>query len=323
MATNKTGRNIGALGNPRDTDPVPPVEPPVEPPVPPVESVPPVEPVVPPVVPPVPPVVPPVVEPPVEPPVAPALYITPTPQPPLQPPVEAGAMGAQDNQLLSRISQLEEQLNASKIEAERADLFNVVIPDDAEDAELMRSMYDTVTRPALERVNEYWATQFEKVQQSSADNTSNINTVSTEVTRQMEQDRIARTNQTILSEIPKFKDMMADSEFLKKAEAVIPGTQTSYMEQLSSAYNDGNASYVVEVANYLDKLGNQPAEVAEPMLGGQAGGQPAGNQSEFQYTHSDLTDMKQKYMRKEINVAEFREFTAKFDTAMQEGRVKF
>ena len=246
------------------------------------------------------------------------------------PPAQANsALEQQLNQMQEMLTQQQQQTEQLRRQQEQEALFQRSdftglnhIPE-----EQAAEIFDDVLAPALRRVHEHatqtFADQTTQMQEQLTSMRNQLGGQVDEVSRnqqQYAQQRREHTNSVILQADPNFESNMSDPQFMAAASAVIPGTNTSYMQELQQAYQADDAQQVIAVSQYIaSQAGTTPPVV--PVESGLASAtQPAGTQpiatapgGATQYTYEDMDTMIHSYKQGTISRPEYLKFKAEFD----------
>jgi hypothetical protein len=191
--------------------------------------------------------------------------------------------------------------------------------------EAARELTDKVMRPVLERMRSDYETRIADIERMSrerderyANNFKHIDESTAERAR-------VRTNQKLLAAHPDFQQLAASPEFARFKDQRIPGTRTTYGQEMARAYGDNDAEYVNETMALFKQT-----RIGAPSLAAVAGA-PSGTAATTvatrpaaapqKYSYEDLSKWRAQRRRGEITAAEEKRLVAAFKAAEGEGLV--
>lgn len=133
------------------------------------------------------------------------------------------------------------------------------------DPEVARELSDKMFRPMLQSIEQRLKTTYEK-------RIEDLSRGMTERDERMRNDRNARMNAKIRSAHADIDTFGTNPAFNDFRASRIPGTRTTYGEQLAAAYNEGDAAFVVELLDAFKARGQSPASTLAAIAGAPSGG---------------------------------------------------
>lgn len=189
------------------------------------------------------------------------------------------------------------------------------------DPEVAKEMSEKMFRPMLQGIEQRLKSTYEQ-------RIEELTRGMTERDERLRNDRNTRMNTKIRAahpDVDKFANSQAFNDFRSMR---VPGTRTTYGEQLAEAYNDGDAAFVVEILDaFVGSRPAAPSNALAAMAAAPSGGaassvatQPAGQPVSYKYT--ELSEWQAARRRGDISREEFAKRMDAFKKAEAQGLVE-
>lgn len=216
---------------------------------------------------------------------------------------EAKALLAQAQQ---RADEIERQ-RLSQVDLDNLEYF---------EADAAREIQERLLTPVLNQYN----TQITQLRSQLDEANARYEKQMADMKASRQQEQLAKVNADIRSKFPNVDAMVREPEYSEFMSRVIPGTRTTYGEQVAAAYNDGDVEYVTQMLTQYTE--NRPTleGIASPQINPVASS-PAAPVGE-QFSYDDLSNWRYQFNAGDLTREEYSARIKAFEAAQIDGRVQ-
>lgn len=225
--------------------------------------------------------------------------------------------------LQADITALTEKLSAREAAASEAELEKLLNFEGLENSE---NLNPEAAKELVNKVLKPFAAKLREVTEGKAQ--AEIDRISKKFDGlEARQDKNSRraVNREIMRHVPDIKTRLQDPEFKQFLQRTIPGTRTTFEKQMREGYDSADPELVVDIFATFDQGKANIEHVADVentntqnLVGDRT---PDGGGALPTYKHSDMSNWRYQFQRKEISRQEYAAKLALFEAAEADGRV--
>jgi hypothetical protein len=187
--------------------------------------------------------------------------------------------------------------------------------------EAARELDAKLIQPRLSRIEDDYAARLKALNDAHERERGEWKKGHEQLTQGQKDARFREINGAIYTRHADFETLLKEPQFNAFLDQRIPGTRTTYRDQMTGAYYDGDAAYVAGLVDQYKSGAGAPTLASIADAGGTSVATDPASPDVPEVSMTEYEDMSFKFRSKQIGLNQWRAFKERFEAAEAAGRV--